>query len=304
MVGGLGIDAPIEERLRSVFASYDTEGFLHAIDLGGGEEIALNADEPVVAASVFKIPVLLELMRQASAGSISLSERVTVTSEDRAFGPTGLSVFQDDAEMSLRDLVVMMMTISDNTATDLVMDRVGLDRINATLRELGLESTVLVGDCMDLLGTLPEDLGLTIEETVAQLPTLPSERLLQWRGLHPERTTRTTSRDATTLLRLIAHHQAAPADACIEIRRVMSLQFAPHRLRSGFPSPLLVWGKTGTLPGVYNEVGVVEYPDGSAYAVAVFTRSSESNEMNPKADRAIGKAAALAVAELRAGQVT
>lgn len=288
----------VEERLRSTFDSYGAQGFLHAVELGGDREVALDADELVVSASVFKVPVLLELMRQASAGAISLSERVTVTSNDRVFGPTGISIFQDDTEISLKDLATLMMTVSDNTATDLVMNRVGLDLINATLRELGLEQTVLIGDCMDLFGSLLEDIGLTVEEVVAH-PTMSVGRLRRWRGLDPERTTRTTPRDTTRLLQLIAQHEAAPVDACTEIRRVMSLQYAPHRLRAGLPAPLLVWGKTGTLPGVYNEVGVVEYPDGSAYAVAVFTRSPETIGMNSRADRAIAEAAAIAVAELR-----
>ncbi len=60
-------------------------------------------------------------------------------------------------------------------------------------------------------------------------------------------------------------------------------------------------GKTGTLPTVRNEVGVVEYPDGGRYAVAVFTRSASTSQKNAAADAVIGRAARLAVDALRAG---
>lgn len=88
-------------------------------------ELAWRPDEPVVTASVFKVAVLVELHRQAAAGRVDLSTRVRVTDADRVFGPTGLSVFADDAELSLRDLATLMVSVSDNTATDLVLRAVG-----------------------------------------------------------------------------------------------------------------------------------------------------------------------------------
>nr|WP_269801350.1 serine hydrolase [Streptomyces odonnellii] len=74
----------------------------------------------------------------------------------------------------------------------------------------------------------------------------------------------------------------------------------PHRLRSGFPDDgVKVSGKTGTLPSVRNETGVVEYPDGGRYAVAVFTRADDARLIVPERDAFIGFAAARAVEWLR-----
>jgi beta-lactamase class A len=85
------------------------------------------------------------------------------------------------------------------------------------------------------------------------------------------------------------------------VRKIMGEQIWPHRLASGFPSRVRVSGKTGTLWGIRNEAGVVEYPDGGRYAVAVFLRTHDLGERNAPADAAIGRAARAAVDRLRAG---
>ena len=95
---------------------------------------------------------------------------------------------------------------------------------------------------------------------------------------------------------------AAPAEACSEVRRILGLQVWPHRLASGFADldDVRTSGKTGSLLILRNEIGVVEYPDGERYAVAVFTRSSSLRSKNAPADAVIGKAARWAVDHLRA----
>ncbi|GAA1419517.1 hypothetical protein GCM10009601_16460 [Streptomyces thermospinosisporus] len=79
----------------------------------------------------------------------------------------------------------------------------------------------------------------------------------------------------TRLLAAVWRDEAGTAEHCAATRRLLALQVWPHRLASGFPfDDVHVAGKTGTLPTVRNEVGVVEYPDGGRDAVAVFTRTA------------------------------
>ena len=86
------------------------------------------------------------------------------------------------------------------------------------------------------------------------------------------------------------------------MRRVLGLQVWPHRLSSGFPSDAIhVSGKTGTWPGIRNEVGVVEYAGGGRYAVAVFTTTERQAATAPEIDHAIGTAGRIAVDALRRG---
>lgn len=282
----------------SLFRSAAVDGWLYALDLASGREIAWQADEPVVAASVFKIPALVELCRQADAGELSLAEPVLVPFADRAPGPTGLSVGLDAATLSWRDLALSMIVVSDNAATDVICTRLGIDRINATMLALGLPGTQLVGDCRYLFTQAGQDAG---GRSSADFPVKPDRDLLaRLRVLQPLQTNRTTAREASRLLASIWRDEAASADGCALMRRILGAQVWPHRLASGFPEDdVRTAGKTGTLVTVRNEAGVVSYPDGHHYAVSVFTRSHDVRAKHPAQDRVIGQAARLAVDLLR-----
>lgn len=286
------------EQLSAIFDRAGADACVHAVDLASGAEVGLQPDEPAVSASVFKLPVLLEVCRQFATGRLEPQTRVRVPAARRTLGPTGLSALCDDVEMSVRDLATMMIAVSDNTATDVVAELVGLDAVNATMVELGLTSTVLVEDCRGLIDGLLADLGGHGPEALAR-GAVPPAVLAGLRALVPALTNRTTARETTTLLAAIWRDDAGPPDACAEARRILGLQVWPHRLRSGFPGEVRTSGKTGTLPGVRNEVGVLEYPDGGRYAVAVFTRARSWADPQPDIDTSIGAAARLAVEHLR-----
>ena len=280
--------------MREIFDEAGARGFVHARDIDGDDEVGLDPDEPVVLASVFKIPVVLEYARQAAAGELERTERLTVTAADKD-GGIGTSGCADDVSLTLRDLAHFTLTMSDNAATDVLLRRVGLDRVHATLAELGLRRTRLIGGCAELFAQVEAELG-TLE-----LYGLPRELVEPLAVRDPERTTSGTPREFTTLLARIWRDEAGPAEACAEVRKIMGEQIWPHRLASGFPSEVRVSGKTGTLWGIRNEAGVVEYPDGGRYAVAVFLRTHDLGERNARADAAIGRAARAAVDRLRAG---
>ncbi|MEV4365088.1 serine hydrolase [Nonomuraea sp. NPDC004186] len=277
--------------LREVFDEAGVRGFLHAREVDGDAEIGMDPDEPVVLASVFKIAIALEYARQAAAGEIARGERLTVTAADKD-GGIGTSGCLDDVSLTLRDLAHFMITMSDNAATDVLLRRVGLARVNGTLATLGLSRTRLIGGCAELFRQVTEDIG-------ADWDAATEDELRAMAVRDPARTTAGTPREITTLLSLIWRDQAGPPEACAEVRKVMGEQIWPHRLAAGFPDEVKVSGKTGTLWGIRNESGVVEYPDGKRYAVAVFVRSDVIRSRLPAADAAIGRAARLAVDRLR-----
>lgn len=141
-------------------------------------------------------------------------------------------------------------------------------------------------------------MGVDLQEVL--LSEIDPVRVRAWRSLDPQRTTRSTPAEVTKLLRLIWRDEAGPPEACAEVRRIMALQVWPHRLTAGFPDNVTVAGKTGSLPGIRNEAGVVVYPDGRRYAVGVFTRAEVYAGRTPRVDAAIGAAACAAVEMLRA----
>ncbi|SEG41852.1 beta-lactamase class A [Thermomonospora echinospora] len=290
----------IEERIERAFRDAGVVGCLAAIDLDDGRLVGVRADRPVVIASVLKVPLLVALHRQAAAGIVDLSEQVVLRPGERTTGPTGVAVLQDEVRMSLRDLAAMMITVSDNAAADTLFARVGVETVNAVLAELGLHRTHIPGCCRELFDTLLADAGVDgMDELWAVLdePGL----MARLRALDPARTARSTPEEIAQLFAAIWRDEAAPAAECARMRRLFGLQVWPHRLASGFPfDDVQVSGKTGTLPTIRNEAGVVEYPDGGRYAVAVFTRSLSTASVLPRADAVIGTTARMAVEHLRA----
>ncbi|MGV9676638.1 serine hydrolase [Nocardia sp. NPDC003482] len=281
-----------------IFARAGVQGWSHVRCLECGAETGWRADELVVLSSVVKVPLVLELARQIAAGQLDPTDRVRASAADRLGGP-GTSGCRDDVEYSLRDAAWLALTVSDNTAADLLFDRVGLENVRALTSELGLSRTRIVGALRDLLASMAEDMGVAdAAEFARRYREMPAEEILGLRILDPRRTSASTPRDMTRLLELVARHEAAPPPACAWLLELMSAQLNHHRIGSAFDDEIAVRGKTGTLPGVRNEIAVVEYPDGTRYAAAVFTRTTDLAHRLPRVDRAIGAVARAAVESL------
>lgn len=300
------MDAMTNE-IAAIFERAGCVGTLCVQPLDGSAEVALRADERVAPASAVKVQIALEAETWFADGRLDPREPVTIGAANRTFGPVGLSLFDDEAVISLRDLVVLMLTISDNAATDALLSRVGVDAVNATAARLGLGSTELTSSIRPTLDSIGQDLGCaSLAEAFARVPgATPEEaaeadrRLVASPTLDPAQGTHTTARDMVRLLRLIWTDQAGPAAACDRVRAVMYRQLTRHRIASAFRPPVRVAAKTGSLLGlIRNEIGVISYPDGQHYAAAVFTRSRPGAD-DPAINRAIGTAAAHAVATVR-----
>lgn len=298
--------ADLDQQLTTAFESAGVRGALHAHDLLAGEEVCYGSDRPQHLASVGKIPILVTLMQSVAQGEHQLEERVRIPaatpnpaghdrgSTARTAGPTGLSTMIHPVELSLQDLARMMIVVSDNHATDVILEMVPPARVTATMQSLGLQQTVFEHTIDEMFALLQAHYGGVTDEAERRALTR-AHPLLQGETA----TWRSTPRDVTKLLALIWNDQAAPPALCAAMREILYQQVWPHRLSSGFPDGVRIGAKTGTLTGIRNECGVVEYPDGGRYAVAVFTRTDDYSFRNPAADRVIGTAGRLAVDHLR-----
>ncbi|GII52491.1 serine hydrolase [Planotetraspora thailandica] len=290
---------PTAERIVQIFDAVGVDAQLHVMEIGSGAEVAVRADEQVVLASIFKILLVLEFARQAAAGRLDPTERIVVQNADR-LGGWGTAGCADDAELSLRDLAYFAMSVSDNTAADLLLRRVGADVLPLLAAELGLRRTRIVGGPRQLLESTYADVGAADDaEFVKIFPALPEERIRALRILDPERTTSSTPREITRLLGMIWRDEAGPAPAGAMVRDLMSRQIFWTRIASGFPPHVRVSAKTGTLPGLHMEAGVAEYPDGGRYAIAIFARTRRLATRRIDVDLAMGEAARTAVDGLR-----
>jgi beta-lactamase class A len=283
-----------------IFDKVGVDAHLHAVDIDTGREFGTGADEQVVIASVFKILLVLEFARQVVAGQVDPAERVVVRAEDR-LGGWGTAGCADDVELSLRDLAYFAMSVSDNTAADLLMRRIGPDVVPLLAAELGLVRTRVMGGPRQLLESMYADVGARdATEFARAFAALPEEQIRGLRVFDPGHTTSSTAREITRLLTLIWRDQAGPPAATAMVRDLMARQMFWTRLPSGFPPEVRVAAKTGTLPGLHIEAGVVEYPDGGRYAIAVFAHTQHLNARRIDVDLAMGEAARAVVETLRA----
>jgi D-alanyl-D-alanine carboxypeptidase (penicillin-binding protein 5/6)/beta-lactamase class A len=107
-----------------------------------GETYFLNADEPLPTASLIKLPVMIEVYQQALEGKVKLTDTVTLRDADKVPGSGILTEhFSDGATFSLRDAVRLMIVYSDNTATNLVLDKIGIDSTNKRMEAWGFPNT-------------------------------------------------------------------------------------------------------------------------------------------------------------------
>lgn len=284
-------------------------GSVHALSVRGDGEWGHAADEPVAPASVIKVPIALAALEAMSTGRLDGRARVRLSARGRTPGPTGLSLLSDDVEISVRDLVPLMLTISDNVATDALVDLLGVEAVNDHVRSLALAQTRLGSNLRTMLDGMAREAGFPDYEAVERYAPAPGEsptaeevpaHLATSTALDPERGHRTTAREMAELLRLAWTDRAAAPDACATLRRTMGQQLVRTRLASGFPSDVRVAAKSGALMGVVrNEVGVVTLPGGRAYAVAVFTRTLPGRFPDDRAvSSAIGRLARMAVDRL------
>jgi beta-lactamase class A len=292
------------EQVAAVFADVNAHGYVHACpvaeDAAETAGIGLDADAPVSAASVIKILFAVAFARAVEAGTLDPAERIEVPDSLRV-GGTGTAGFIYPPLVSLRDLATSMMTVSDNAATDLIFERVGRAAVEAVITDLHLAGTRVVHDMAAGHRQAAAELGVSDERDLSAYLAAADPAVVRALGwLDPARANAMTARDATTLLCAVWTDRAGTPAACAMVREVMEQQNNKQRIASGFADEIRVAGKTGTLPGIRNEAGVVTYPDGLSYAISVFTRTESLGERNAPLDAAMGRAAAIAVTALRA----
>ena len=129
----------MDEQVKAEVASFKGKVFLFAKNLDTGETYALNPDERVRTASTIKIAVMVEAFARVAEGKAKWTDELVLTKPIRVSGSGILTEFSDGLHLTLRDAVNLMMLISDNTATNLVLDVLTTDAVNARMDSLGLK---------------------------------------------------------------------------------------------------------------------------------------------------------------------
>ncbi|HEU4873468.1 MAG TPA: serine hydrolase [Pyrinomonadaceae bacterium] len=129
----------LDDRVKPIVASFKGKVSLFAKNLDTGETYALNADERVRTASTIKIAVMIEAFARVAEGKAKWTDEVVLTKEKKVSGSGILGELSDGLKLMLRDAVNLMMILSDNTATNLVLDVLTTDAVNARMESLGFK---------------------------------------------------------------------------------------------------------------------------------------------------------------------
>lgn len=234
------LSAKLSGDLNGMAADYDGVMGIFVKDLTSGQTFAVNADTIFPQASSIKIPLLIELMRQAQSGKIDLRDRLDIHRSGLVGGSGVLQFFSDGgSSISIHDLAVLMVVLSDNSATNLLIDRVGTDNVNSMLDGLGLHHTRLARKMIDIAA---EQAGRENHSTPREMATLV-EQLNAGKLLDAEHTKAT--------LEILEYPKDSP-------------------LRAGVPDTITVAEKPGSLSGAQCDSGVVLL-DGRPYVISVMT---------------------------------
>lgn len=303
---GVAAPARAAAAIRATFADAGCEGWLHAAPVASDSSpetssyVSVDGGRPVAMASVFKLPLAIALAREFDAGRLDPVEQVEIDPAAATSGASGVSLLRHPARMSLRDLAVSMMAVSDNAAADLLLDRVGLAAVDVVLHDAGCPSTRVRFGTAGMHAWLLEATGAT---TLGEaLAAMREDTSLDVGAHDPAFVSSTTAADMVSLLSHLWAGRLASAAETADLQATMARQIFRHRLASGFAQPgVMVAGKTGTIGRLRHEVGVVEHPGEVPIAVAVLTRAARSEPALPVVDAAIGRAARQAVNALRPG---
>jgi len=267
----------LTSRLMSVIGCTSATVGLAARNLVTGEEVHVNSALVFPTASTFKVPLLLELLRQAEAGQVELGQRVEMPEGGRVFGSGVLKELDAGLQPTLRDLATLMIIVSDNWATDVLADLVGLDNVNRTLRAHGLEEINVVLNCGQILARAG---GITSVRPTAEEMELARQRL-ESGGMAPDNPALSEGQDNNVatprgfmrLLSMVAEGRYVSPWVSEQALEIMKKQQLRQRIPLLLPASVKVANKTGTLGPVRNDIAVIFGPR-AAVAMAVLTKGA------------------------------
>ncbi|MEQ8715346.1 MAG: serine hydrolase [Cyclobacteriaceae bacterium] len=247
----------LEQKLVETMEGCSGEYAVAYYDLTSGESMQLNADKKYHAASTMKVPVMIELYRQASLGNLSMSDSILVRNEFISIVDSSLYTLsiEDDSDsivyqnigkkMSLADLTYQMITVSSNFATNILIQLVGGAQTTATMRTLGAR------DIEVLRG---------VEDIKAYEQGLSNS---------------TTANDLLSIFTALAKGEAGTAEHTEEMIGILKDQAFNEIIPAKLPTNVQVAHKTGVITGVHHDAGIVYLPDGRSYVLILLSEKLE-----------------------------
>ena len=192
-----------------------------------GYEYGVRENESYLAASVIKLPLYLHILRQAAEGKLDMAQPLTVTEEDKVPICGALTLFSGDVAADIRSLCHLMISISDNTATNKLIDFCGIEELSKSFRTMGLEKTVLNRKMFDF------------EKSKQGLQNYICPK------------------EIAMLLEQLYHNEFVSGKVCREAMDILLQQQVDHKLNGKLCNAVPVAHKTGEDDNLSNDVGIV-----------------------------------------------
>jgi beta-lactamase class A len=240
------------------------------VDLSTGERIEWQPDLVLPTASVIKEPILIALLRAVESGAVDLADRVPLQASERIGGSGVLKLFDGGLEPTVRDVATLMIAVSDNTATNMVLDLIGgLEPVNQAMAELGLDSIRLHNAVdFELIGDDVRRLGEANVRDLCQLGLLIATRQAFGETV------------SATAEEILATQQY--------LDQAMRYTLAnPYARELGLVAPLSVASKTGFFTGTRVDAGIVRFGVGGGFAYAVANHEASDVSFLPEAEGAV-----------------
>jgi beta-lactamase class A len=258
-----------------------------AQEIGSGETITINGDETFVMASTYKVAIAVAILRQVDEGKLKLTDLVDCPVEKMVPGPNPLvmNFLHPGIKLSVANLIEPMITESDNSATDFLLEVAGgPEAVTKMLRDIGITDqrvdryvSELLTDFYDLEERSYQSAALAAYAKDPTLLSRQSDRNLKFEQEDPR--DQSSPNAMLELLLAIDNGTALSENSREFLLGVMSrTRTGAGRLKGLLPKGTPVAHKTGTLGGVANDVGYITLPDGRRFAIAVYTKSSTTSE--------------------------
>ncbi|MGH2500751.1 MAG: serine hydrolase [Candidatus Limnocylindria bacterium] len=253
-----------------------------ATRLADARHLGYREDELFPTASVIKVPILVTLYEEALAGRVDLAERVTYRSGTKVAGSGVLQDLDDGLSLTLRDLAVLMITVSDNTATDLLLERVSKERVEEAMRRYGLASIRIPFTIRELLGELADVAPDAPDAYETMRARLRGAQGSGGRAVIPEASDRASPKDLCRLFELLESRTILDEAACVAILDINQRQKFGDIIPARLPKGTITAHKTGSIRGVRNDAGIVYAPNGP-YAITICSRGMPDEVLGTRA---------------------
>jgi beta-lactamase class A len=259
-------DNDLAARVAGLTAPFKGTVMIYAKNLRSGRDFGSGADTKVRTASTIKLPILCALESLVAAGKVRWDERLVLKADDKVTGSGVLANLADGTDLTVRNLAILMIIVSDNTATNLILDRITADAVNDYLDAIGLPLTrsnrKVRGDGAKLKDPTGWSRAGLLEENKKY-------------GLGV-----TTPREMVRLLELLDQGKVVDAEVSKDVLDIMKMQHEREAIARHAPDDVGIASKHGALDALRSDVGIV-YTKGGPIAMAITVDDMPVTDYSP-----------------------